>query len=84
MDPNFEVGRESSFTAVWVKMSNLPLHYFNESALHRLGSLLGTILKIPSSTVNLRQHSYAKACSEMDVSKPFVESLWIGAESRLL
>lgn len=61
-----------------MKMSNLPVHYFNESVLHLLGSLLGTILKISSSTVNLTQQSYAKVCSDRDVSKPFVESLWIG------
>lgn len=76
--PDFEIGRESSFTAVWVKMFHLPLHYFNESALHLLGSLLGTVLKIHTSTVNLTQQYYAKVCIEMDVSKPFLNTLWIG------
>lgn len=76
--PDFEVGRESSFTAVWVKMHNLPLHYFNETALHRLGSLLGTVLTIHSSTINLTQQAYAKVCIEMDVAKPFADNLWIG------
>lgn len=75
---DFEVGRESSFTAVWVKMHNIPLHYFNESAVHRLGSLIGTVLSIHPSTLNLTQQAYAKVCVELDVSKPFMESVWIG------
>lgn len=31
--PEFEIGKESSFVAVWVKFFNLPLHYYNEAAL---------------------------------------------------
>lgn len=72
------MGRESSFAPVWVKMHNLPLHYYNESALHRLGSLLGTVLSIHQSTSNLMQQAYAKVCIELDVSKPFKEKVWIG------
>lgn len=79
---DFEVGRESSFTAVWVKLHNLPLYYFNETALHRLGSLLGTVLKIHLSTINLTQQAYAKVCIEMDVSKPFLDTLWIGKSTK--
>lgn len=51
-----------------MKFQNLPLHYFNETSLIRLGSLLGTVLGIHPSTLALTQQSY---CIEMDVSKPF-------------
>lgn len=43
---DFEVGKDSSLAAVWVKLHNLPLHYFNEASLVKLGSLLGTVLRI--------------------------------------
>lgn len=76
--PDFEVGKDSSLAAVWVKFSNLPLHYFNEASLIKLGSLLGTVLRIHPSTLALTQQSFAKVCIEMDVSKPFVDTLWIG------
>lgn len=76
--PDFELGKDSSLEAVWVKMCNLPLNYFNESSLHRPGSILGTVLSIHPSTIGLTQQAYAKVCIELDVSKPFLDKLWIG------
>lgn len=76
--PEFEIRKDSSLAAVWVKMYNLPLHYFNETSLIRLGSILGTVLSIHYSTITLTQQKYAKVCVELDVSKPFIEKLWIG------
>lgn len=76
--PDFEIGRDSSLAAVWVKMSNLPLHYFNETSLIRLGSVLGTVLGVHHSTRSLTQQKFAKVCVELDVSKPLLEKLWIG------
>lgn len=32
--PDFEIGRDSVYAAVWVKLCNLPLHYFNEAFLY--------------------------------------------------
>lgn len=76
--PDFEVGKDSALAAVWVKMFNLPLHYYNEASLYRLGSILGTVLRIHPSTHALTQQSYAKVCIELDVSKPLIDKLWIG------
>lgn len=51
--PNFEIGKDSSMVAVWVKLFNLPLKFYNESALIRIGSALGTMLRICPTTTNL-------------------------------
>lgn len=76
--PEFEIGKDSSLAAVWVKMYNLPLHYFNESSITRLGSILGNVVGVHPSTKNLTQQRYAKVCVELDVSQPLLEKLWIG------
>lgn len=76
--PDFEIGKDSTYVAVWVKFHNLPLHYYNESSLHRLGSTLGNVLRVHTDTLNLTQQVFAKVCIEMDITKPFVESVWIG------
>lgn len=52
---DFELGRDSSFAAVCITCRNA-------SSLHRLGSLLGTDLRIHPSTINLTQQQYAKVC----------------------
>lgn len=76
--PDFEIGRESSFVAVWVKFYNLPLHYYNESALQRLGSLIWTVLRADDFTLDLMHQVYARVCIEMDVTQEFENKLWIG------
>lgn len=76
--PKFEVGKESSFVAVWVKFYNLPLHYYNEAALYQLGSTLGTVLRVDTNTLDLVHQVYARVCIELDVSQPFLDKLWIG------
>lgn len=75
--PEFEVGKDSFLAAVWVKLYKLPLHYFNEASLLRLGSLLGTVLRIHPVRWRSRNNDM-QSCIEMDVSKPFTETLWIG------
>lgn len=76
--PDFKLGKESSFVAVWVKFFNLPLHYYNTASLCRLGSLLGNVVGIHHSTLELTHQVFAKVCIEMDVTKPFLDTLWIG------
>lgn len=75
--PEFEVGKDSSLAAVWVKLYKLPLHYFNEASLFKLGSLLGTVLRIHPVSWRSRNNDM-QSCIEMDVSKPFTKILWIG------
>lgn len=76
--PDFETGKESSFVPVWVKFYNLPLNYYNESSLHRLGSLLGTVLRVDEFTLDLMHHVYARVCIELDVTQELVDKLWVG------
>lgn len=76
--PDFKIGKESSFVAVRVKFYDVPLHYYNVAALHILGSLLGNVVGIHPSTLELTQQVFAKVCNEMDVTKPFLDTLWIG------
>lgn len=78
--PEFEIGKESSFVAVWVKFFNLPLHYYNEAALHRLGSILGTVLRVDTNTLDLVHQAYARVCIELDVTQQFQDKLWIGTK----
>lgn len=76
--PEFEIGKESSFVAVWVKLYNLPLHYYNEAALRSLGSLIGPVLGVDTHTLDLRHQVYARVCIELDVTKNSPDKLWIG------
>lgn len=78
--PEFEIGKESSFAPVWVKLFKLPLHYYNEAALQRLGSIVGTVLRVDTNTLDLVHQVYARVCIEIDVSQPLQDKLWIGTK----
>lgn len=64
--------------AVWVKLRDLPLQYYNTSSLYHIGSVLGTVLSICSSTLNLTHQMYARICVELDVSKPMLDTVFLG------
>lgn len=48
------------------------------ASLFKLRLLLGTVLRIHPSTLALTQQLYANVFIEIDVSKPFINTLWIG------
>lgn len=78
---DFEIGKESSIVAVWVKFYNLPLHYYNEASLRRLGSTIENVLRVDNYTLDLRHQVYEIVCIELDITKPFLEQRWIGTSS---
>lgn len=75
---NFKIGKDSSMAAVWVKLFNLPLQFYNESSLMRLGYVIGTILRVCPTTSNLTQQKYIRLCIKIDVSNPLMESFLMG------
>lgn len=77
---DFEIRKESSLVAVLVKFYNLPLHYYKESALHRLGSTIGTMLRVDNFTLDLMHQVYAQVCIELMLLKNSLTSF--GLEHR--
>lgn len=74
---DFKIGKDSSMVAVWVKLHDLPLQYYNESSLRRICSALGNVLHICLGTITLTQQRYARVCVELDVAKPMLDSIFV-------
>lgn len=62
----------SSRVAFWLRIPKLPLELYNTPFLHRIGSSLGTMLRIDKMTSIHSRGRYARICVEMDLSKPLV------------
>lgn len=60
-----------------MKSYNLPLQYYNESTLVRLGSSIGNVLGVHKDTLNLTQQAYAKVCIKMDVCNQAFHGLYL-------
>lgn len=62
----------TSKVAVWLRIPKLPLELYSTPFLNRIGSSLGTMLKIDKMTSIHSDGKYARICVELDLSKPLV------------
>lgn len=71
--PNFDPYdvKVSKITA-WVRFPGIPIEYYNVSALTKLGNLVGKALYVDKTTMNVSRGKYARACVEVDLSKPLL------------
>jgi hypothetical protein len=75
--PDFDPLNETiSRMALWVRINGLPVKYFNESIIAKIGSLIGTVVKVDQLTLAQARGMFARVCVEIDLEKPlkpFVE-----------
>ncbi|KAK1326732.1 hypothetical protein QJS10_CPA01g01485 [Acorus calamus] len=62
---------------VWVRLSNLPLHLWEEDSLSRIGSIIGVPLYADSTTMKCSRASYARICVEVEVSQVLPDSILV-------
>lgn len=53
--------------AVWIRIPNLPVELYNNHFLWRVGSNLGTMLKIDNLTSVQSRGKFARICVEVDL-----------------
>ncbi|CAN1175120.1 hypothetical protein LINPERHAP2_LOCUS31765, partial [Linum perenne] len=58
-----------SHTLVWVRLSGLPLEFFTETFLRRIGDKIGTLVPIDPTTLAMKIGNYARICVRVDLSK---------------
>ncbi|CAL1369855.1 unnamed protein product [Linum trigynum] len=68
-DPDFDTIDK---TSVWVRLSRLPLAYFDEEIFLDIGNKLGRVEKIDYNTANRFRGIYARICVEIDLRKRLV------------
>lgn len=59
-------------TLVWVRIPRLPLEFFHESVLMRIGDQLGTVMKVDGNTTAVSRGKYARICVEVGLQKPLI------------
>jgi hypothetical protein len=70
--PSFDPSKDSLSSAlVWVRLPNLPLHFWGLSSLWAIDNALGRFHFRSPETENYNICTYARICVEMDFSKGF-------------
>ena len=64
-------------TMLWVRLESLNMMYFEESAMKTIMSGIGKPIKIDFTTRMMERGNFARACVEVDLSKPVARKIWI-------
>ena len=78
-EPNFRPATANvSSVAVWIRLNELPIEYYNVKALHQIGKSIGNVLRIDTHTATETKGKFAILCVQIDVNKPLVTTFLIG------
>ncbi|KAJ4832420.1 hypothetical protein Tsubulata_039929 [Turnera subulata] len=67
-------------TMAWVRLSRLPLQYYDDDLLTTFASAIGRPVKIDSNTSLATRALYARMCVEIDFGQPLVPQVHIQDE----
>ncbi|GMY36392.1 Endonuclease/exonuclease/phosphatase [Fagus crenata] len=67
-----------STTAVWARLPELPIEFNNKTMLRRIGTQLGTLLKIDARTMDNEHGHFARVCVQIDLDQPLTAKIRIG------
>jgi len=61
--------------SIWVRLHNLPLHFWHHSVLIAIGNVLGKFLKIDDDRLTRGIFTFSRICVEVDLSEGLLESI---------
>ena len=67
-----------SSVAVWVRLPELPIEFYDPEVLRKIGGAIGLVLKIDSYTAIGSRGSYARLCIHVNLDKPLINTVKVG------
>ncbi|XP_019251145.1 PREDICTED: uncharacterized protein LOC109230067 [Nicotiana attenuata] len=67
-----------STTAIWIRLPQLPMEFYDKEILQKVGRKLGKLLKIDSCTSSTLRGRYARICIQVPLETPIETSVIIG------
>lgn len=65
--PNFRPSEAViSSTMVWIRLPEIPIEFFNEPSLMKIGNKLGKAVRVDRTTLAVARGKYARICLEVD------------------
>lgn len=78
-EPYFKASEATlSSVAVWVKLPELPIEFYDLAVLKDIGRAIGPMLRIDSFTATGTRGSYARLCVQVDLEKPLINMVRVG------
>lgn len=60
---------------IWVRLYNLPLHFWSEQVLEGIGNNIGKYIKTDLERIDERIYTFARICVEVDLSKGLPDNI---------
>ncbi|CAN1812761.1 hypothetical protein LINPERHAP1_LOCUS26628 [Linum perenne] len=76
--PEFNEDEPVRLILTWVRLPKLPIHFFNQTAVTRIGNQIGRTVRLDLATAEGARARYARVCVEVDLSKPLLGKYMIG------
>jgi len=74
--PDFDPNKMTvSRMPIWVRLYNLPLHFWSERVLEGIGNNIGKYIKKDQERIEERIYTFARICVEVDLSKGLSKSI---------
>ena len=78
-EPDFKPALANvSSIAVWIRLNELPIEYYNAEALQLIGKAIGNVLRIDTFMASETRGRFARLCVQVDVEKPLATAIMIG------
>ncbi|XP_020678725.1 uncharacterized protein LOC110096915 [Dendrobium catenatum] len=78
--PTLDLSEESHVVPVWISFPGLRAHLFSSRILFGLGSVFGRPIQTDNATAVGSRPSIARILVELDISKNYPDSVWLGPE----
>ncbi|XP_058776009.1 uncharacterized protein LOC131650313 [Vicia villosa] len=80
--PNFQSESDTiDEVAVWVRISGLPIEYYDPRALSEFGNKIGRTIKVDKTTIKQERGKYARVCVAVNLAKPLLAMFRIEGSS---
>ncbi|MCI03214.1 hypothetical protein A2U01_0024249, partial [Trifolium medium] len=71
--PNFHPASDTiKEVAVWVRISGLPIEYYDARILNFIGNRVGKTVKVDKNTLTHERGKHARLCVQVDLTKPLL------------
>lgn len=77
-EPNFKPPSVIvSSLAIWVRLNELPIEYYDKEALMFIRQAIENVLRIDTYTTSEARGRYTRLCIQVDIEKPLVNAVLI-------
>ena len=84
-EPDFKPTLASvSSIAVWVRLNELTIEYYNAEVLQISGNVIGKVFRVDTFTTSETRGRFARICVQVDVEKPLATAIMIGRLEQLI